>query len=168
MPKRPGKKASDNKPAKKKSVDKVSNLAKTRAHLHDRLQELTDAIHTDIDNLKGARGGDACDVAFNTTESELASLLAQHNATEVAHIKYALFQIDQGRYGICENCQSPITPGRLIALPYSVLCIDCQKLAEVGEINHDNWQRKWQRLTDARQPCTDDDDRPPDLSTLGP
>src|SRR5262245_66317994 len=38
----------------------------------------------------------------------------------------ALSRIDDGSYGVCESCESDIAEGRLEALPFTRLCINCQ------------------------------------------
>lgn len=37
----------------------------------------------------------------------------------------ALEKIGDGTYGVCDSCGRPIAPGRLQAVPESVLCIEC-------------------------------------------
>ncbi|HDN78952.1 MAG: molecular chaperone DnaK [Chloroflexi bacterium] len=44
----------------------------------------------------------------------------------LADVEYALSKFEKGTYGICENCGKPIDPARLEALPYAVLCFECQ------------------------------------------
>ncbi len=44
---------------------------------------------------------------------------------EVRRIERALTKLDEGTYGICDNCGAPISPGRLKAMPEGVLCLDC-------------------------------------------
>jgi DnaK suppressor protein len=44
---------------------------------------------------------------------------------EVRRIERALTKLDEGTYGICDNCGAPISPGRLRAMPEGVLCLDC-------------------------------------------
>jgi DnaK suppressor protein len=34
--------------------------------------------------------------------------------------------MDNGTYGVCENCGKLIVKARLDALPYARLCIDCK------------------------------------------
>jgi DnaK suppressor protein len=47
---------------------------------------------------------------------------------ERARIERALGKLEEGTYGICDVCGEPIPPGRLKALPESVLCVACAKL----------------------------------------
>jgi DnaK suppressor protein len=37
----------------------------------------------------------------------------------------ALAKLDEGTYGICDACGEAIPPGRLRAMPDSVLCVAC-------------------------------------------
>jgi DnaK suppressor protein len=37
----------------------------------------------------------------------------------------ALAKLDEGTYGLCDACGTPIAPGRLAAMPDGVLCVEC-------------------------------------------
>jgi DnaK suppressor protein len=39
----------------------------------------------------------------------------------------ALSKLEEGTYGVCDNCGEPIAPRRLRAAPESALCIDCAR-----------------------------------------
>ena len=39
----------------------------------------------------------------------------------------ALQRIDQGTYGICMECEEPISPKRLDAVPWARYCVSCQE-----------------------------------------
>src|SRR3954468_5613583 len=41
----------------------------------------------------------------------------------LARTERALTKLDEGTYGICDNCGQPIAPARLEAMPDSVLCM---------------------------------------------
>jgi DnaK suppressor protein len=47
-------------------------------------------------------------------------------------IRDALDRIEDKSYGTCTNCESPIQPKRLEAVPWTRLCIQCQDLLEKG------------------------------------
>jgi DnaK suppressor protein len=57
-------------------------------------------------------------------ERDLA-LSAQARAA-VEEIDRALAKIDDGTYGVCEQCGKSIPRERLKALPYAMLCVDCK------------------------------------------
>jgi DnaK suppressor protein len=45
----------------------------------------------------------------------------------------ALRRLDEGTYGLCEDCGRPIAPERLKAIPFARRCVECQRNAEVIE-----------------------------------
>lgn len=48
-------------------------------------------------------------------------------------IEHALLKIDQGTFGICEECDEPISLKRLQARPEAPLCIGCKEAQEKEE-----------------------------------
>jgi DnaK suppressor protein len=102
-------------------------LAARRAEILKKLQE-------DLENLRNHQGadstGDTADVAFEAGSDEMASHLAELDSRELTQIERALIRLKQGTYGLCEGCQDKIPIGRLNALPYSTLCIECQREME--------------------------------------
>ncbi|HHV18279.1 MAG TPA: conjugal transfer protein TraR [Thermoanaerobacterales bacterium] len=50
-------------------------------------------------------------------------------------VNHALNRINNGTYGICENCGKPIEEERLKALPYTTFCVDC-KISEEKSGDH--------------------------------
>ena len=47
-------------------------------------------------------------------------------------IKEALERIDNGTYGICEECEEEISEARLKARPITTLCIECKREEEMA------------------------------------
>ena len=99
------------------------NLIAKRNLLRKRLGEDMDELG--VDNYSGT--GDAADAAFGASGDEVASRLAEIEARELGLIEVALHRILQGKYGVCNGCEGKIPVGRLNALPYSVLCMECQR-----------------------------------------
>lgn len=56
-------------------------------------------------------------------EKELS--LWQNARHILAMVEEALVRIDEGDYGNCQECGSPIPVARLEALPYTTLCVSC-------------------------------------------
>jgi DnaK suppressor protein len=61
-------------------------------------------------------------IAFE--RSQVASLLRQAQA-DLAEIDASLVRVDDGTYGTCERCGSPIPPARLEARPTARTCVGC-------------------------------------------
>ena len=67
----------------------------------------------------------------STAEQQL-SLLESHNRTRIM-LDSALRRLDDGEYGLCEDCGAEISPKRLSAIPFAKRCLSCQHQAEVLE-----------------------------------
>ncbi len=110
-------------------TDALRSLQKT---LTARRNELRKRLNGVLAGLSGAANasGDAADAAFDNAGEEIASQLAEMEAKELAQINHALVKIKQGSYGVCDACACKIPVARLTALPYSTLCIKCQRESE--------------------------------------
>jgi len=74
--------------------------------------------------------GDEVDAAIATEQAELNSQMASFESRELSQITQALDKLRKGKYGRCENCDKPISPARLKALPYANECIACARRDE--------------------------------------
>lgn len=74
--------------------------------------------------------GDFADVANADVENELHKQLEALESRELAQVEKALQAFREDRYGDCEACGRPIPITRLKALPYTSLCVECQKIQE--------------------------------------
>jgi DnaK suppressor protein len=73
---------------------------------------------------------DVADMALqDATEEQQISLMELRNAMR-EQIDEALLRLDEGTYGICEDCGREISEGRLKAVPFARRCIQCQAKAE--------------------------------------
>ncbi len=77
---------------------------------------------------------DVADQAVSSYQKELLFTQGTNGHTQLSHIRLALERIDEGSYGECLQCSSPIGEKRLDALPWTPYCIDCQEKIENGEI----------------------------------
>lgn len=70
------------------------------------------------------------DVASDDYERDFSLGRATDEQKVLYRIDEALKRIEDGTYGSCLQCLKPIAKKRLSALPYTELCIDCQKKNE--------------------------------------
>jgi len=70
------------------------------------------------------------DMSADTYERELSMNIASTESQVLYQIDDALKRIDDGSYGVCQQCSKPITMTRLKAVPYASLCIQCQRAKE--------------------------------------
>jgi DnaK suppressor protein len=70
--------------------------------------------------------GDVVDQAVDEQDKGLSLLLTGREKGKLRAVQEALDKVDEGTYGICEDCGDPIGPGRLKAMPLARLCVTCQ------------------------------------------
>lgn len=73
---------------------------------------------------------DELDLAAETADFAVTVHAAFRDGQELDSIVQALKRIEDGTYGLCEDCRKTINPKRLQALPYVATCIECQRVAE--------------------------------------
>ena len=111
-----------------------------------------------------AKGGDAADAAFDASGEEMASQMAELESKELMQVERALKRLKQGTYGQCETCSTKILIARLNALPYSTLCIKCQRENERdGGWMADRGDEDWGRMADHHHSMEDREYRIADL-----
>ena len=70
------------------------------------------------------------DMSADTYERELFMDLASSEQAVLYQIDEALKRFEEGTYGTCQQCGKLITLSRLKAVPYTSLCISCQRVKE--------------------------------------
>jgi DnaK suppressor protein len=108
-------------------LEERERTVKAISYLHEENRATTeDEQH----ELSGGSDNHLADIATYTYDRELDSTLEGAEGEHLSHIEAALKRIEDGTYGICENCGKPVSPARLEAMPWATLCIDCKRLAE--------------------------------------
>lgn len=70
------------------------------------------------------------DVAAQDTRAKVDEVALAHATVELAQIVMALRRLEDGTYGLCEDCGEPIDTRRLHALPATPYCTACQAIHE--------------------------------------
>lgn len=71
-------------------------------------------------------GMDTYDLASDARDQEISVILTDRVREKLGAIDEALGRMDDGSYGVCEECGLDIAEGRLLALPFTRLCVSCQ------------------------------------------
>jgi len=106
-----------------------------------RKDEITDDIqHISEDTLKKSQkdaSGDIsgysyhmADVATDTYDREFSLGLASSGREMLYGLDDALKKIEEGTFGICEECKALIAKSRLKAVPWATYCVKCQEKKE--------------------------------------
>jgi len=125
-----------------------------------RRDELRKRLGGELNNLfDKSSSGDTADQAFGSGNEEVTSALAELESRELGQIERSLQRLKQGTYGLCEGCQKKIPVSRLNALPYTTVCIECQRELELyGDGRPGSGIANWDKVSDAERPLEDQRD----------
>lgn len=70
------------------------------------------------------------DVATDTYDREFSLGLASNERQSLYELDEAIKKIEEGTFGVCEECKSLISKTRLKAVPFARLCVKCQEKKE--------------------------------------
>lgn len=79
-----------------------------------------------IDQEK-SRISEEAEAASADVDNSLSIHLYERDRRSLLMIEKALSKIAEGTYGLCERCQDAIHSARLVARPFTPLCIDCME-----------------------------------------
>lgn len=77
--------------------------------------------------------GDETDEIQGNILIEINNQLSTRNSAKLAQIEAALKKIDEGKYGLCQDCEEPILEKRLLSNPYFQTCVSCAEERELEE-----------------------------------
>ncbi len=82
--------------------------------------------HRRAEQDAGSVAGDELDIASYIAEREMCASLGARHQIRLKAIDAAFERLQQGLYGICEECGEKISLKRLGVLPFATNCVDCQ------------------------------------------
>ena len=120
--------------AKKELLEFKKLIVKKKEEVLDEIKHISD------DTLKKSQkeaSGDIsgytyhmADVATDTYDREFSLGLASNERKLIYEFDDALKKIEEGTFGVCEDCKSFIAKNRLKAVPQARLCVKCQEKKE--------------------------------------
>ena len=109
-------------------------LQEMAERLRQRQQELRELLqHAAGANIPGDNPPEVLDfkdVAAEETRAVVDEVALAHAVGELAQVAAALRRVDDGSYGLCQDCGEPIDERRLRALPATAFCTACQTIHE--------------------------------------
>ena len=106
-----------------------SELNRFKNILQDRLSELAMVLRK-REGIAIEKSPDALDEVQHAAERELAIRNLDRESNLLRNVKGALQRIQEGSYGVCLNCEEPINPKRLDAVPWAAFCVRCQEMVD--------------------------------------
>lgn len=82
------------------------------------------------DGIAIEKSADQMDEIQYASERDLAIRNVDRETTLLRQVKTALQRVHDGSFGNCIDCDSPISPRRMAAIPWAARCIQCQETAD--------------------------------------
>jgi DnaK suppressor protein len=125
-------------PKARKSRQSPAVLARIRQFLSEKKRALLAHLETELNELEKPEKrhrADLEEIASDTHDTDSLCEIMDIEHSQLGQINLALKKIDDGTYGVCEDCGEAIPPLRLEALPFASHCIECKRRAELeGEL----------------------------------
>ena len=127
-------------------------LKKARETLQEMREQLLRNVQAELHEGREQskdEGMDTYDLASDARDREINFILTDREREKLQAIDEALARVGEGSYGVCESCESDIAEGRLEALPFTRLCINCQAEREKEARMNKRFEedRTYRRLT---------------------
>lgn len=106
-------------------------LLARRQEIQRQIDELLAQHRADQAQLREESVADTEDHSTRDSAShQQLSILEVRNQMRL-QVEAALQRLDEGTYGLCEDCRQAINEERLKVMPFAHRCIDCQRHAEL-------------------------------------
>ncbi|MDO5503318.1 MAG: TraR/DksA C4-type zinc finger protein, partial [Actinomycetia bacterium] len=123
--------AQNEKPwSQKELADLRAEIESDIAQLEEEIARAEAALHELLQDAGDGAGDDQADAGAKTFEREQEISLANNARDLLDQNRRALERMDDGSYGVCENCGNPIGKLRLQAAPRATLCMPCKTKEE--------------------------------------
>ena len=103
----------------------MPDLESIKRQLQERLAELSGHHRKIQDNLMKPGNRDWKEQATERENDEVLQRLGEAEQSEILGIRAVLDKVDDGTFGICDECGETIAAGRLEAVPTAALCVRC-------------------------------------------
>jgi DnaK suppressor protein len=113
------------------NVDEIKQrLITERENLQNKLKE------NDL-SIDDSETPDPVDLAVRNYSKNVMLAVSENDSRQIQLINEALERIEDEEYGLCQNCEKPINPKRLDAIPWARYCLSCQELVEQGLLDEE-------------------------------
>ncbi len=115
------------------SERKKAYFRKILSRMLDDLKAKADVPATSLAPLLRDESLDFADQASMESGTDMALHIKEREARLVLKVTDALERLENGTFGICEECGEEISMKRLEARPVTTLCIQCKRKQEIEE-----------------------------------
>ena len=113
------------------------NLEKVKDQLIAERESLLTKLSGNDLSVDASETPDPVDLAVRNYSKNVMLAVSENESRQVVLINEALERIGDKEYGECQNCENPINPKRLDAVPWARYCLNCQELVEQGLLDEE-------------------------------
>ena len=106
-----------------------AQMTRYKQMLENKAQDLRKSMAAMASANIMTRREEPTDVADLSSQSHEEWLFLNRNSLDMSllrQIQEAMARIEDQSYGICQDCQTPISTKRLEAVPWAIYCVHCQ------------------------------------------
>lgn len=118
----------------KKTEQARTLLEDEKKRIEADMDQLTLDSHSDDARREGSPFGKREEEATESLEFEKRLALEKQLRDQLTDVEHALKKIEEGTYGLCDDCGQPIAENRLQALPAASLCVECKAKHAKGRV----------------------------------
>ena len=107
------------------SPDQIAKIKEELLTTKNTLTERLEKIEASKLREGGALSSDWSQQAVEMENFDVVDALEESEIKELEMIQHALERMEKGTYGICQSCGQAIAEARIMAIPYSTVCINC-------------------------------------------
>ena len=108
-----------------------------RQRLNAERELLIDKLNGNDLSIDDSETPDPVDLAVRNYSKNVQLAVSENESKQLTLIDEALARLEDKEYGKCQNCENPINPKRLAAIPWARYCLDCQELVEQGLLDEE-------------------------------
>lgn len=105
-----------------------------KTSLFELKKEIIDTLISNNEDFRAIVEGidpkDFADIASDDMDRKMLETIGTKDIKRMRLIDSAITRIEQGKYGLCMKCGKRIPKERLEAIPYALMCIECQSADE--------------------------------------
>ncbi|MCD9186927.1 MAG: TraR/DksA family transcriptional regulator [Pyrinomonadaceae bacterium] len=113
------------------------NLEEIKKSLLAERETLVNKLKDNDLSIDDSETPDPVDLAVRNYSKNVMLAVSENESRQLMLIDEALMRIEDEEYGDCLNCENPINPKRLAAIPWARYCLSCQELVEQGLLEED-------------------------------
>jgi DnaK suppressor protein len=113
------------------------NLKEIKQRLQDERELLIEKLKGNDLSVDDSETPDPVDLAVRNYSKNVMLAVSENESRQLALVDEALLRVEDKEYGDCQNCEEPINPKRLAAIPWARYCLNCQELVEKGLLDEE-------------------------------